>query len=73
MLSTHGMMLANFQLKNKQQKTRFFQESFLMANIAIKVVIGMLFLTFSKIEIDFADREFDWKTYTLNNVLSTTK
>lgn len=36
MLSTHGMVLANFQVKDKQRRIRFFQKTFLVVNTAIK-------------------------------------
>ena len=45
------MVLANFQVEDKLEKTWFFQETFLLANINIKVVLGILFLTFSNVDI----------------------
>lgn len=59
MLLIHGMGLANFQLKNKQEKTQFFSKTFLMADNAIKIVLGMLFLPFNKIETNFANQKFN--------------
>ena len=53
------MILVNFQLEDKQEKLRFFQETFLLADTAIEMILKMLFLTFSKIEINFADRELN--------------
>lgn len=55
--STHDMVLANYQLEDKQDRLRFFQEAFLVANTAIEVVLGMFFLSLSKIEINFAEGE----------------
>ena len=45
---------------------QFFQKIFLVADIAIEVVLGMFFLTLNNIEINFADREHHWKIYTLD-------
>ena len=67
------MVLANFQLEDKQERTWFFQETFLVANTAIKVVLGIFFLALSKVQINFAERELTWKTYSLNEALPTTK
>ena len=58
-LSTHSMVLATFQLEDNQGRSRFFQETFLMADTAMEVVLKMLFLTLSKVEINFAERELN--------------
>lgn len=44
-----------------------------MADIAIQVILEMLFLILIKVEIIFANWEPNWKTYTLNKTLSITK
>ena len=51
MLSTHGMVLATFQLEDKYGRTQFFQETFLVADTAIEVVLGMPFLALSKANV----------------------
>ena len=52
---------------------RFFQKTFLVADIIIEVVLGMPFLALSKVEINFAEQELNWRTYSLDKVLTTTK
>lgn len=47
------MVLANFQFDNKFGRSRFFQKTFLLANISIEVVLNILFLTFSNIVMLF--------------------
>ena len=47
-LETFGMVLASFQVEDKLGRARFFQETFLLANTSIEVVLGMPFLTLSK-------------------------
>lgn len=37
------MILANFQIEDKLKKVQFFQESFLLADISMKVVLKMPF------------------------------
>ena len=48
---TFGMVLASFQVENKLGRPRFFQETFLLAKISVKVVLGMPFLIFSNANI----------------------
>ena len=45
----------------------------MLANIGLEVVLGMLFLTLSKADIRFAERELVWRTYTAAEALPTTK
>ena len=45
----------------------------MLANIGLEVVLGMLFLTFSKADIRFAERELVWRTYTAAEALPTTR
>ena len=41
---TFGVLIAGFQVENKLGKAWFFQESFLLANTNIEMVLQMLFL-----------------------------
>ena len=70
---TFGMVIASFQIEDKLGRARFFQESFLLANTSIEVVLGMLFLTFSNADIKFAEKKLIWRTYTTVKALPTTK
>lgn len=67
------MILVNFELEDKQKKTQFFQEIFLVGNTAIEIILDILFLAVSKMKIDFTNRKLNLKTYTLYEILSTTK
>ena len=44
----------------------------MLANIGLKVILGMLFLTFCRADIWFAKRKFVWRTYIAVEVLPTT-
>ena len=70
-LATYGIVIAAFQVINKLVCSRFFQEPFLLANINIKVVLGMLFLTFSNADVQFAKKELTWRTYTTKKAFPT--
>ena len=54
LLKTYSMVIAGFQVLNKLNHSRFFQKTFLLTNISIKVVLGMFFLSFSNVDIQFA-------------------
>ena len=51
---TFGMVLASFQVEDKLRKARFFQETILLANLSIEVVLEMPFLIFNNTDIKFA-------------------
>ena len=46
-LKTSRVVLAIFQIDDKLKRARFFQETFLLTNISMEIVLGKLFLTFS--------------------------
>ena len=50
-LETFGMVLADFQVEDKLGRARFFQETFLLADISAEVVLSMPFLTFSNADV----------------------
>lgn len=56
-LETFSMVLINFQIKDKLKRARFFQETFLLANIRAEVVLSMLFLIFNNINIKFSEKK----------------
>ena len=72
-LETFGMVLASFQVEDKLGRTRYFQETFLLADISMEVVLGMPFLTLSNADIQFAEKELTWRSYTAVEALPTTK
>ena len=72
-LDIFGMVIADCSVKNKLGRVRFFEETFLLANIGLEVVLKMLFLTLSKANIWFAEQELVWRTYTAAEALPTTR
>ena len=51
---TFGMVLASFQVEDTLGRAWFFWETFLLADLSVKVVLGMPFLTLSNADIKFA-------------------
>ena len=70
---TFEIVLASFQVEDKFERARFFQEIFLLVNISIEVVLDMLFLTFSNTDVRFVEKELIWRSYTTTEALPTTK
>ena len=52
------IVLADFQLEDKFKRARFFQKTFLLANINTEIVLGMLFLTLSNADIQFVKKTY---------------
>ena len=73
MLNTFGIVVTAFLVTDKANQVRFFEETFLVANVSPEVVLGMPFLTLSGADVDFSGRELRWKTYTAEEALPTTR
>ena len=73
MLDTHEIIVAAFLIVDKANQIRFFEETFLVANVSLEIVFGILFLTLSSTGIDFLGQELWWRTYTTKEALSTTR
>ena len=58
---------------NKANQIRFFEETFLVANVSPEIVFEIFFLILSVADTDFLDWELRWRTYTTEEALSTTK
>ena len=57
MLDTHEIVVAAFSVIDRANWVRFFEETFLMANVSLEVVLGMSFLTLSGTHIDFSGQK----------------
>ena len=67
------MIIANFQIENKANKPRFFEEAFLVANIKFEVILGIFFLILSNADVSFGEKILTWRIYTTNKALLTSK
>ena len=70
---TFEMVLADFQVEDKLKRAWFFQETFLLADINMEVVLGIHFLTFNNAIVQFVKKELTWRSYTTAEALPTTK
>lgn len=57
-LNTYGIIVAAFSMINKVYQIRNFKKIFLVANVSLKIVFRIFFLTLSNAYIDFLDWEF---------------
>ena len=53
-LNTQEIVVAAFSVVDKANWVKFFEKSFLVANVSPKVVFGMLFLNLSSVDVDFS-------------------
>ena len=56
-LKTYDIVIAGFQVQDKFGKARFFQETSLVADTSVEVILGISFLALSKVKVDFAEKE----------------
>ena len=68
-LETFEIVIINFQVENKASRSRFFQKTFLVANIKFEVILEMLFLKISNVNILFNEKILIQKSYTTNKAL----
>ena len=72
-LDTFRIVVIAFSVTDKANRVRFFEETFLVANISPKVVLGMSYLTLNDADVNFLGQELWWRTYTTEEALPTTK
>ncbi len=52
-LETYKMIVSTFSVLDKNNRERFFEESFLLADVKPDIVLGIPFLTMSNADVDF--------------------
>ena len=51
-LETYGIVVFTFSMLDKDGREKFFEESFLLANVKPDIVLGIFFLTMSNANVD---------------------
>ncbi len=72
-LKTYGMVVSTFSVSDKDRKERFFEESFLLADVRPNIMLEMPFLTMSNADVNFQAWDLQWRSYTTGEVLPTTR
>ena len=70
---TFRIVIADFQIKDKGDRLRFFQKTFLVADTKFKVILRMPFLKISNANVAFGEGTLTWKSYTTNEALLITE
>ena len=66
------MVIANLEMEDKIGRSRFFQKTFLVADIKFETFLGMFFLKINITDVLFGKGTLTWKSYITNKALSTT-
>lgn len=72
-LQTYGMATAGFSVHDKLGRVRFFEETFLLADTSMEVILGMLFLSLSNADVQFGVEELTWRTYAAAKAIPTAR
>ena len=56
---TYGMVVVAFLIIDQDDKIKFFEDSFLVENISLDVVFGIICLTLSNANVNFLKKNFD--------------
>ncbi len=73
LLETYGMASASFLLQDSLGGVRFIEETFLLADTSMEMVLGMPFLSLSNADVEFAELgKLTWRSYTAADTLPTT-
>lgn len=51
------MIITSFKILDKLGRARYFQKIFLLADMNVEVILGMLFLTLSNSDVKFLDKK----------------
>ena len=72
-LETFVMIIADFVIEDKASRPRFFQKTFIVADIKFEVILGISFFKISNVDVSFGKKTLTWKIYTTNKTLPTIK
>ncbi len=67
------MVVSIFSVSDKDGMERFFEKSFLLADVKPDIVLEMPILTMSNTDVNFQARNLQWRSYTTRDILPTTR
>lgn len=62
-LGTYNMIIALSRVDEKDEKSYFFEETFLLAEIKMDIVFEIRFATLNNVQVNFNICELKWKSY----------
>ena len=72
-LEIYKMVIFTFSVSDKDGRERFFEESFLLADVKPDIMLEMSFLTMSNIGINFQARDLQYRSYIIADVFPTSR
>ncbi len=66
------MVVFTFSVSDKDSRKKFFEESFLLADVKPDLVLRMLFLTMNNIDVNFQAWDLQWRSHIIRDELLTT-
>ena len=66
------MVVSTFFMLDKDGRKRFFEKSFLLADVKPDIVLGMPFLIMSNADVDVQAQDLQLRSYTTEDVITTT-
>ena len=72
-LDTYEILVTAFSMADKTNRVRFFEKTFLVANVSPEIVFRMTFLTLSNVNVDFLDWKVLWRIHTTKEAFPTTR
>lgn len=72
-LKTYDIVSTDFLLQDNLSKLLFFEETFLLTDISIKMTIRIFFLCFSNTNIKFDIERLIRRSYTITKIILITK
>lgn len=68
----NGIALETYNIQDSLRRVWFFEETFLLVDTNMKVILEMLFLALSNAYVQFDIKKFSWRFYIIAEALSTT-
>lgn len=72
-LKTYEIVIVFFQVDDKDRKSRFFEETFLLIDIGMNIAFEIRFLTLSNVKINSNNKKLKLRLYTVADHLSNTR
>ena len=70
---TYEIVVAVFSVIDWADRVRFFEKTFLMANVSPNMVFGIFFFIPNSANINFLKKKLWWRSYIIEKALFTTK
>ena len=67
------MTIAGLSIQDESGRARFFEETFLLADSSMEVVLRILFLALSNADIQVDTKSFTWRSYSAAEALPITR